>query len=349
MPTVRSPHLIIWQGYRESALNELTNFTIICVLINDSVHLIKKPVLALIGPTAIGKTALSLELCRLFDCEIISVDSMQVYRYMDIGTAKATREERERYRHHLIDIVNPDDSYNAARFVSDCLNVVSDIHDKGKIPLLTGGTGLYLSALKNGLFELPPTDPDIRDQLQQKLQEEGSQLLYAQLEKSDEQSAARLHPNDSSRIIRALEVYLSTGVTMSEHLKKQAAIGHNPEFARFQTIGLTCARDLLYKRINQRTEQLFELGLESEVRNLLEKGYSPQLQSMQSIGYRHMLNFLDGTWSYDQCVELLARDTRHYAKRQFTWFNRDDSISWFDRDEPDRVIDCIDDFLKEVK
>lgn len=313
----------------------------------NSAALIEKPIFSLIGPTAIGKTELSLELCQRFNCEIISVDSMQVYRHMDIGTAKASAEERRTVPHHLIDIADPDESYNAARFVKDCLSAIETIHGKGAIPLLTGGTGLYLAALKTGLFDSPPTDSEIRDSLHERLQEEGTETLYKLLQGCDPEAAGRIHPNDSSRIIRALEVFLSTGVTMSEHMRQQAAETNHPTFKRFLTIGLTCHRDVLYRRINDRTLQLFELGLETEVRGLLEMGYGPHLQSMQSIGYRHMTNYINGLWSFDQCAELLARDTRRYAKRQFTWFNRDNSIVWHDRRDKPGVIERVDTFLHQ--
>jgi len=308
-------------------------------------QVIAGPVLALIGPTAIGKTSLSLSISKRFNCEIVSVDSMQVYRYMDIGTAKATAAERRQARHHLLDIVDPDDAYNAARFVGDCLAAIDDIHRRGAIPLLTGGTGLYLAALKKGLFESPPADSAIREQLRADCREKGADTLYEKLRASDPESAGRIHPNDTTRIIRALEVYLASGVTMTEHRKRQQSQTKHPEFSSFCTIGLTCDRDLLYKRIGQRTEQLFELGLENEVRDLLGRGYRPDLASMQSIGYRHMLNYISGDWDLSQCVEQLARDTRHYAKRQFTWFNRDETIAWFDRSEPEKVMLSISEFL----
>ena len=311
--------------------------------------IIERPVLALVGPTAIGKTSLSLELSTRFTCEIISVDSMQVYRYMDIGTAKASREERQRIPHHLIDIVEPDDAYNSARFVVDSMRAIEMIHSRGAVPLLTGGTGLYLAALKNGLFEAPPTDPSIRDDLRMKLAEEGSGPLHEQLRLHDPQSAARIHPNDSSRIVRALELYLATGTRLSDFLKNQASRPSPQVFKNFHTIGLNCERSVLYTRINERSELLFEWGLEDEVRALLDKGFSPQLPSMQSIGYRHMINYIEGRWDYAQCVELLARDTRHYAKRQFTWFNRDDSIEWFDRGAVDPVFESVDRFLKGAR
>jgi tRNA dimethylallyltransferase len=244
--------------------------------------------------------------------------------------------------------VDPDDAYNAARFVTDCLDAVRKIHRHGSIPLLTGGTGLYLAALKRGLFELPSIDRSVRDKLQLQLKEAGIECLYEQLYVHDPESADRVHPHDRSRIIRALEIYLSTGMTMTEYMQRQALQTSHPEFKHFLTIGLTCSRELLYKRINERSVQLIEQGLETEVRSLLAKGYSSRLQSMQSIGYRHMINYIEGIWSLEQCVELLARDTRHYAKRQFTWFNRDESIVWFNRTKPDGVIGCIDQFLKQL-
>jgi len=308
---------------------------------------IDKPVLALVGPTAIGKTALSLELSQQFNCEIISVDSMQVYRYMDIGTAKAGKEEQQLVPHHLIDIVDPDEDYNAARFVKDCLAAIELIHAHDSIPLLTGGTGLYFQALKQGLFQIPAADPQIRHALKQRLQEEGSSSLHQELLVYDPQSAKRIHENDSSRIIRALEVFLSTDVPMSDHLKQQIADGNDVKFSNFISIGLTCDRDLLYQRINLRTAQLFELGLESEVMGLLDRGFGPELKTMQSIGYRHMIHYIHGDWTLDQCSENLARDTRRYAKRQFTWFNNDNSINWFDKTDSDQILSYIEQELEK--
>lgn len=292
----------------------------------------------LIGPTAIGKTALSIDLAREFNCEIVSVDSMQVYRYMDIGTAKASVAERHTVVHHLIDIVDPDEEYNAARFVKDCLEAVQSIHSRGLIPLLTGGTGLYLKALKNGLFPAPATDQSIRKKLHRRLSEEGSITLHEELGEYDPASAERIHPHDSARIIRALEVYFSTGTIMSAHLRQQASAGRTARFSSFITVGLTCEREHLYQRINRRTAQLFDLGLEAEVRGLLKMGYDAGLKSMQSIGYRHMVHYIDGEWTRQKCQDFLARDTRRYAKRQYTWFNRDESICWFEREDADGIF-----------
>lgn len=306
-----------------------------------------KPILALVGPTAIGKTALSIDLAQEFNCEIISVDSMQVYRYMDIGTAKVSLTERQTAPHHLIDIVDPDDEYNAARFVEDCYAAIQSIHSKERIPLLTGGTGLYLQALKYGLFPLPVTDKSIRARIQIRLEEEGSATLHEELSEYDPASAARIHPHDSSRIVRALEVYISTGTTMTEHLRKQKPTGSNGQFPSIITVGLTCERDYLYQRINRRTALLFDLGLEAEVRGLLDRGYGTELKSMQSIGYRHMVHYIEGEWTLQQCRELLARDTRRYAKRQYTWFNRDESIRWFERDDSQGIFTYLNEKLRK--
>lgn len=304
------------------------------------------PILALVGPTAIGKTALSIGLAQEFNCEIISVDSVQVYRYMDIGTAKVSLSERQTIPHHLIDIVDPDEDYNAARFVKDCLAAVRSIYGRKMIPLLTGGTGLYLQALRNGLFPAPPTDKTIRESIQRRLAEEGSTALHEELNEYDPASAERIHPHDSSRVIRALEVYFSTGTTMTEHLRSQASTGSSGHLPSIITVGLTCERDYLYQRINRRTAQLFDLGLETEVRGLLSRGYDSGLNSMQSIGYRHMLQYIEGEWTLQQCREFLARDTRRYAKRQYTWFNRDESIRWFERDDSAGILTYLNEKLR---
>lgn len=303
------------------------------------------PVLVLIGPTAIGKTELSLQLSETFNCEIISVDSMQVYRFMDIGTAKIPLSERRSIPHHLIDIINPDEQYDAVRFARDCLLAIKKIHNRSSIPLLTGGTGLYLRSLKDGLFDSAPTDPEIRNKLLTRLENEGVNVLHDELIVCDSYSASKIHPNDTSRIIRALEVYLSTGAPLSTHQKNQSPPG--TLFSNMLTIGLTCDRIRLYERINQRSATMLEDGLEGEVSSLLDMGYTPDLKSMQSIGYRHMVQYLSGNWSEEELRINLARDTRRYAKRQYTWFNRDESVVWFNRNEDNRIISFTKSWLQE--
>jgi tRNA dimethylallyltransferase len=318
-----------------------------CALTDRDRDIIAGPVVALIGPTAVGKTSLSLTICHECNAEIVSVDSMQVYRYMDIGTAKATPAERAQVPHHLIDIVDPDQDYHAASFVQDCLAAIADIHQRGAVALLTGGTGLYLQALKSGLFEAPAVDGEIRTGLKQRLGEEGSTTLHQELHHCDPATAERLHPHDGVRIIRALEVFETTGRPMSEHIREQAR-RCGDRFLNFITIGLTCPRNQLYKRINKRSRRMVESGLEAEVRGLLAMGYKAELKSMQSIGYRHMLNYINGAWSQAETLELLARDTRRYAKRQYTWFNRDQSIRWFEPGQREMIMSSIRSFLNRA-
>lgn len=295
-------------------------------------------VLVLVGPTAIGKTALSLELALEFNCEIISVDSMQVYRYMDIGTAKASLEERATVPHHLIDVVDPDENYDAARFVKDATGIIGQIHDRGKLPLLTGGTGLYFKSLLEGIFPEAPSDPLVREELKKKLQKNGPDKLHEELTFCDSSSAKRIHKNDTQRLLRALEIFLISGVPWSEHLKRQKEMMHSTALeADILQIGLTCQREKLYKRINLRCELMLQAGLEEEVRGLQRMGYGPDLKSMGSIGYKHMCEYLNGSYDKDEMLRLLSRDTRRYAKRQYTWFNKNRELQWVDTSEPDRV------------
>ncbi len=299
------------------------------------------------GPTAIGKTSLSLEMARAFDCEIVGMDSMQVYRYMDIGTAKATREEREIVPHHLIDIVNPDEEYDAERFVSDACAVIEAIHTRKKIPLLTGGTGLYLRSLKEGLFEGGHRYPEIRAELKERLKTEGGSILHKELKLYDRYSAQRIHKNDTHRLLRALEIYYGSGVPWSEHIIRQAQEKQFPRFSNMLIIGLTCDRTFLYEQINKRTEAMVNAGLEEEVRRLLQMGYDPRLKSMMSIGYRHMVMYINGIWDKAQTIQLLARDTRRYAKRQFTWFGNTEDIIWFERMEMKKVLGFSKEWLRK--
>jgi len=306
-------------------------------------------VLVLIGPTAIGKTALSLELADRFDCEIISVDSMQVYRYMDIGTAKASIAERKVTPHHLIDVVDPDEDYDAARFVTDATKLIEEITSRGKLPLLTGGTGLYIKSLLEGIFPEVPSDSAIRDELKKRLDDVGCDVLHEELELCDCISASRVHRNDTQRLLRALEIYQITGVPWSKHLEKQKTIeGAGGLDVDALQIGLTCDRDTLYQRINYRCELMLSAGLEAEVKELMSRGYGPELKSMGSIGYRHMASYLGGQYDKDEMLRLLSRDTRRYAKRQYTWFNNNENIHWVDVEKPDEVFEMVGNWRNDV-
>jgi tRNA dimethylallyltransferase len=309
---------------------------------------IESPVLVLVGPTAIGKTALSLELAERVHCEIVSMDSMQVYRYMDIGTAKASKEERRRIPHHLIDIADPDEQYDAARFVDDAKNAIATIHAQGKIPLITGGTGLYLSSLFNGLFETIKVPNDIRASLLLRLSQEGRRALYAELCTVDPASGQRIHCNDTQRLVRALEIYQATGVPWSEHLRRQQNSVRPSCYVHTLTLGLTCDRNHLYERIRQRSAMIMGDAFAEEVNWLLAQGYSPSLPSMQSIGYRHMLGCLDGSWDLELATATLVRDTRRYAKRQLTWFRHQQQIQWFPVDAKNEIFTAIECFLQQT-
>jgi len=297
---------------------------------NNNLFPIANPIVVLIGPTAIGKTALSIELAKEFDFEIISVDSMQVYRFMDIGTAKITKDEMKGIPHHLIDIVNPDEPFNAGIFEKMALRSIIDIIGRGKKVLLTGGTGLYLSALLHGLIENIPVFPEKRKKIEMQLAQDGACALHEHLRTIDSISANRIHVNDSQRLVRAIEIFEGTGRKWSsiieEHKNKRTL-----RFNRVFTIGLRCERDRLYRRIERRSRIMVENGLQDEVKGLLDMGYDAQLKSMQSIGYSHMLKLIHREWNQDEFYEHLTRDTRRYAKRQFTWFNKIKDISWFDK------------------
>ena len=304
-----------------------------------------QPVLVLVGPTAIGKTALSLRIAAAFDCEIISMDSMQVYRGMDIGTAKASPEEQAQVRHHLLDIVNPDEQYNAARFVADAQAAMTAIRGRGKIPLLVGGTGLYLKALTQGLFEAIAIPPAIRAELRSRLERGEREALFAELAACDPQSAARIHINDTQRLLRGLELFRATGLPWSEHLARQQEQGQKALCAPL-LLGLHCERALLYERIRLRTQAMMQQPFRQEVEKLLTKGYSVDLPSMQALGYRHMVRHLAGEWTLTEATETLARDTCRYAKRQLTWF-RHAGICWFDRDNTEDLFPLIERFVQE--
>ena len=298
--------------------------------------------IAIVGPTAIGKTAFSISLAEHIGAEIISVDSMQVYRYMDIGTAKPSREERQRVSHHLIDVAFPDENYHTGRFVNDSRVAIQEIAGRGKIPLLVGGTGLYLKGLLEGIFELPEISPAIRMEIDRRCVEHGPKAMHQRLALVDPDMAAKIHPNDSQRIKRGLEIYEETGKTWSEHIQRQK----NQKMSNCLILGLTTAdRTVLYERINRRSCLMMEEGFVEEVQNLLNMGYSASLKTMQSIGYRHIIDFLNNKRNMHDTVLQLARDTRRYAKRQYTWFNRVPGLQWFESTAHEQMADRAMAFL----
>lgn len=314
------------------------------------------PLIALIGPTAVGKTGVVLQLAEQLSAEAVNLDSMQVYRHMDIGTAKPNAEERRRVRHHLLDLVNPDEDYNVNLYINDAEKVCLEIGTRGKIPLLTGGTGLYLKGFQDGLFtmadgdlskeETNPRSEEVRDGLQKTLLEQGRAVLHEKLTGVDPISAVRIHPNDTSRLLRALEVYELTGRPWSELLARQQVRADQPEpRKKILKIGLTGDREWLYERINLRAAQMLAGGFVEEVENLLAMGFARDLKPMQAIGYRHVVDFLDGRRDRKETLELIARDTRRYAKRQLTWFRRDPEIVWFGPAQLAEITSLVEDYL----
>ncbi|MEN8256549.1 MAG: tRNA (adenosine(37)-N6)-dimethylallyltransferase MiaA [Thermodesulfobacteriota bacterium] len=298
----------------------------------------KQKIVVLAGPTGVGKTELSLGVADRFKAEIISMDSMQIYRYMNIGTAKATVAERARVQHHLVDYVEPDEAYHVSRFVADARQAIKDIASRDHLPMLVGGTGLYMQSLLEGVFEMPEIPAEIRSQVRNELQECGNAKLYKELLHCDPQTAARIHENDSQRLARGIEIFRATGKSWTEHLADQ-----NSEHGEFTVlkVGLQRDREELYQRINARVEIMVELGLLAEVEGLLKRGFGPDLPPMQSIGYRHMVNYINGSWCWEDALRLLARDTRHYAKRQFTWFGKDKAIHWFHPDDQQKIENLL--------
>ena len=304
----------------------------------------EKPKIVIIcGPTGIGKTSVAIDIACAVNGEIISADSMQIYRYMDIGTAKPTPEEQSRVRHHIIDIVDPDENFDAAKFSKRAHEKIVELYNSGIVPLVVGGTGLYIKAAVHGLFDAEAVNLDIRKRLKKESSISGSGLLHKRLAACDPDAADKIHPNDTYRIIRALEMVEATGKPISEH---QVDHGFMEKRYRVIKIGLSMERKALYDRINQRVDVMIEKWLVDEVKGLLNKGYSENLKSMQSIGYRHIVDFIKKRFSWDETVRTLKRDSRRYAKRQMTWFNADPEIVWLQPDHMEHIKLRVENFLK---
>ncbi|CAM4413404.1 tRNA (adenosine(37)-N6)-dimethylallyltransferase MiaA [Paenibacillus phoenicis] len=287
----------------------------------------KPKLLVLLGPTAVGKTKLSIELARDLSCEIISGDSMQVYRGMDIGTAKITKEEMGGIPHHLIDVLDPDEPFSVALFQEWCRKLIPEITERGHLPFIVGGTGLYIeSVCYEFQFTEAGADEEFRARQQAFAETYGVQALHAKLAEVDPKSAERLHPNDVRRVIRALEIFRITGETLSSQLEKQQK--QSPY--ELCLIGLTMDRQMLYKRIERRIDEMLRLGLVDEVRGLLRKGYSRDAVSMQGLGYKEIVEHLVDGVPLEAAVEKLKRDTRRFAKRQLSWFRHMKDINWID-------------------
>lgn len=289
------------------------------------------------GPTGIGKTELSLELAKKYKGEIISSDSMQIYKKLNIGTAKIDLNKTS-IPHHMIDIIEPYDNFTVADFKSSARKIITDINNRGGLPFLVGGTGLYINSLVYNL-DFTETEPDYeyRDELREILEEEGSEFLYEKLQDQDRDMAEKIHKNNGQRIIRALEI-LKNGNKKGDNFREE-----NNDYNLIY-IGLNMDRAKLYQKINQRVDKMIDLGLIDEVKNLLDEGLDKNSQSLKAIGYKEVISYLDGEIDFDEMVDLIKKNSRHYAKRQLTWFRRDKRIKWFDR-ESDAILSDIKNYI----
>ena len=308
-----------------------------------------KPVVAIVGPTAIGKSRIGIEVAKILNTEILTADSRQVYRGMDIGTDKPSLAEQQNIPHRLIDLVDPDQSFNAGDFRRHAIQDIARLHRLGLLPLVIGGTGLYIRALLRGLCPGPPADWLIRSELAQEAKIQGPAFLYEKLQQVDPELAQRLHPNDQPKIQRALEVFRILGTPLSV-IQRQHRFDEAPY--PYLLIGLTMGRQTLYQRIETRVDWEIHKGLVEETQSLMNQGFSRELGSMKGLGYRQFSGFLAGDYSYEEAVRLLKRDTRHFAKRQMTWFQKESEIQWMTLEEsdiPDRaaakIVDHINQFL----
>jgi tRNA dimethylallyltransferase len=293
--------------------------------------MIKRPLIILTGPTAVGKTELSIALAKAVDGEIISADSMQVYKEMNIGTAKITPQEMIGVPHYLVDEIEPSEEFNVAKFQQLTIQYMEQIYAKNKVPILVGGTGFYIQSILYAVeFTKSPNDMTYRNTLEKLAEEKGLAYLYNMLKEVDPEATTTIHQNNVKRVIRALEYYQQTGEKISEHNKKQAKKESPYNFAYFV---LNDTRENLYRRIDTRIDTMMESGLLKEVQMLKGKGYTKDMVSMQGLGYKEILAYLDGEITLEEAIYILKRDTRHFAKRQLTWFKRETDVIWIPKNE----------------
>lgn len=305
----------------------------------------KIPLVILTGPTAVGKTNLSIQLAKKMNMEIISADSMQIYKYMDVGSAKVTEDEMNGVKHYLIDEVTPDYSFSVSEFQERANDYINQIVKKGKLPLVTGGTGLYLNSLIYNMdFAKSDADNELREMLRVELEENGIDYMYEKLKSLDEEAANRIHKNNTKRVIRAIEVCMS-GKKMSDFSND---LKLNEKYEPI-IIVLNRDRENLYRRINKRVDIMISQGLEDEVKTLLNMGYSSDLVSMQGIGYKEIIKYLNNEYTYEEAIEIIKRDSRRYAKRQLTWFRRYENAKWFDLDNYNDEKILLDDVISYIE
>ena len=305
-----------------------------------------RPLVILTGPTAVGKTALSIKLAKEINGQIISADSVQVFKGMDIGSAKISEEEKEGIKHYLIDVLDPDETFDVSVFKDMATKAVNEIYDSGHIPILVGGTGFYIHALLyDADFDDASHDESIRKELTEYYEQKGTDALFDLLRECDPKSCLSIHKNNTARVIRAIEYFKTTGKPISEHNEEEHRKDSPYNFAYFV---LNDDRSLLYERIDRRIDKMLEDGLIEEVKELLAKGYSLENGSMKALGYKEIISFLNGEADLETAVYILKRDTRHFAKRQLTWFKREDQVIWLDRSlySEDQIFDIM---LKELE
>ena len=291
----------------------------------------KKPLIVLTGPTAVGKTSLSISLAKAVNGEIISADSMQVYKGMDIGSAKIRKEEMQGVTHYLVDILEPEEEFHIVKFQELAKAALEEIYAKGKIPILVGGTGFYIQAVTRDIdFTQAEQETSYREELEQFAKEKGAEYLHEKLREVDSKSAENIHANNVKRVIRALEFYHQNGTPISEHNEEQKQQTSPYNLAYFV---LTAPREILYERIDRRVDQMMEEGLLEEVKSLRERGCHRGMVSMQGLGYKEILAYLEGEYPLEEAVRILKRDTRHFAKRQLTWFRREQDVIWVDKEQ----------------
>jgi tRNA dimethylallyltransferase len=308
-----------------------------------------RPLIVLLGPTAVGKSRAAVQVAKRLGTEVLAADSRQVYRGMDVGTDKPTEEERQGISHRLIDLVDPDQPFNAGRYRQAALTEIDRLYEAGRLPLIVGGTGLYIRTLVRGLCPAPQSDPEIRAELARLSREQGRDRVYAELVCVDPDTAARLHPNDEAKVLRALEVHRLSGLPLSA-LHRTHAFQDRPFAALL--LGLQRPKEELYRRIEARIDWQLAHGMVEEARALLTRGYGRGLGSMKGLGYRQVAAYLAGEYDYDEMVRRFKRDTRRFAKRQLTWFRKEPGIEWIAMEETeplehtvDRVMERIERFL----
>jgi len=304
---------------------------------------LERSIIVIEGPTCSGKTKAGINLASSINGEIISADSRQIYKYLDIGTAKPEKKELNSVKHHFIDELAPDEDYNVSKFEKDALNRIEMIFNAQKTPIVIGGSGLYIKALIEGIVETPGRDKALREELSEKKEKFGNEYIHKELQKVDPESAAVIHPSYWKRVIRALEVYYLTGKKISSFHSEQN-INRKYNFKEFI---LNWPRDILYKNIEKRVDKMIELGLKEETEKILNMGYSKELNSLNTVGYKEIIAYLDNEISFDRAIELIKRNTRRFAKRQLTWYRKNESLNWISINSENEIDDFVENLISK--